>query len=316
MEKELTKLKEYLENKQHKILIVTHESPDPDGIGAALAFALKFNKLGIEHKVWIPEVLPKTFLFLPASETITNIFPNDFDYDTLLVLDASNLKRVKNYDCLANKKSFVINIDHHPDNGNFGDINILDSKSSSVGEITYNIFKFLDWELTQESAINLYSAICFDTGSFHYSNVSASTFLTAAELVKKGVKPEYVSQKLFESNTLELFDLLKTALGNFMVNLKLKFAYTALPECSNKNTHEILSFLRTLEDIDIFLIFRPSEDGFVKINLRSRNDFDVSNFASLFGGGGHKKAAGIKIKGELHMITKTIIKKLNERLSQ
>ncbi|MBT3261113.1 bifunctional oligoribonuclease/PAP phosphatase NrnA [bacterium] len=315
MKNKTINLKQILKNKNTKFLITTHEDPDFDGVGSALALAIQLNFLGFETKVWLVDALIENFDFLPTRSHIYREIPENFDYDVLMVVDASDITRVKKHALLA-KNKLIINIDHHGDNSNFGKINIVQKDTSSTGEIIYELFRQMEWKITKDIAINLYTAICFDTGQFKYSNVTALTFLAAADLVTKGAAPDYISQKIFENNSLELFDILKKALDNLKINSKLKYVYSTLPECSAQNSHEVLNFIRSLKEAEIILLFKLNEEGEIKINLRSKNDFDVAKFAALFGGGGHRKAAGIKIKGELEHIKQTVIARLNAELTK
>jgi phosphoesterase RecJ-like protein len=288
---------------------------DVDAIGSVLALSKQLEKLKIPHKICVEERSKKEFSFLPGAEKLITEISDKDDFDTAIILDTATFKRITHYEFIeANRKSlFVINIDHHQDNKQYGDINII-KESSSVGEALFEVFKAFEWEIDVDTANCLYAAIIGDTGGFRYNNVTKETMRIAAELVALGAKNYYLSQQVFEHKEFEVFDMIRIALNNLVINWELGFAYTYLPESTEDYGHEVIDFIRMLKNIDVFLVFRKRPENLVQISLRSKYKFDVSQFAKQFNGGGHKHAAAIRANDTLEKTINNVITKLSENL--
>lgn len=70
---------------------------------------------------------------------------------------------------------------------------------------------------------------------------------------------------------------------------------------------DLISLLSTIEGSDVVIIFVEQGNGHVKVSWRSQPDFDVSEVALNFGGGGHAAAAGASIKGDLKDIQANVL---------
>lgn len=284
-----------------KILITAHKNPDTDAIGSCLALAHYFSsELKKDIKIWIKESV-KDFAFLPNKQFFENKFPTEYKFDTLIVCDCSSLDRVNNASFITNTdhEFTTINIDHHPDNKNFGDINVV-TKISSVGELLFHLFKELDWKISPEIANCLYAAISFDTGRFAYSNVTEDTLLAASKLKRFGAKPYEIYQALEENKTENDFQLVKLAIDNLVVMKEYSFAYTTIPKNSPRGSVKVIDMIRQLKNIELFVVFQELRSNLVKVNLRSKYSTNVTKIANHFGGGGHNRAAGIVFEKELN----------------
>lgn len=300
-----------------KALIVTHQYPDMDAIGSCVAFYEYLVSQGVEVRVWSAQEVGRDFKFLKYSSNIVNEYPSEFKFDTLFVLDASHLTRVKNYHLIKFKPEdvTVVNIDHHPDNSLFGNINIV-TPISSVGEIMTLILTTLNAKISPTMATALYAAISFDTGRFAHNNVTAQTMRLASTLLDAGADNFEITQAMDENKSPEDFQLVRLAIENLVCNADLGYVYTFIPNLYSENHFKVIDFIRLLSGFDIFIVFQEIGNKRVKVNLRSRIKFDVSEFAQKFGGGGHKRASGILMEGTLKDIKKNILDDLAEILSR
>ncbi|MCP4050075.1 MAG: bifunctional oligoribonuclease/PAP phosphatase NrnA [bacterium] len=305
-------------NKADGVIILSHIDPDLDSLGSGLALKsvlLKRPELAEKVYIWSTDKIKKSLRFLPFTESIVSRIPDSFCFDTVIVLDSSTIERVKDIDLLnLNKNHTIINIDHHIDNILFGDINIVDPARSSTGELMFTIFEHLNWEISPDIAGCLYAAITSDTGRFLFSNTTADTFKAVAKLVQLGADNYNISQSIYENKSLDTFKLINFALSHLVVNDSLSYAYTMIPSSAPKSDIVLVDIIRQLQNINIFLVFQELEKDKIKINLRSKRDFDVSRFASVFGGGGHKNAAGIRLKGSMMEIKNQVIARLEKTL--
>ncbi|MFT5170596.1 MAG: phosphoesterase RecJ-like protein [Candidatus Marinamargulisbacteria bacterium] len=303
--------------KVKKAVIVAHEYPDFDAIGSVLSLRAQLVKRGIEVVVRIPDIIRDVYDFLPFSDQIVRKVPDGFSFDTLFVLDCSNPNRVKNFNDLKidAKRVTIVNMDHHADNTRFGDINLVTSEISSVGELLATVFRSLSWSIDRDIATCLFSAMSYDTGRFSYSNVTNHTLARAAELVAEGADVADISSRMYENFTEGTFQVLKEALGGLIVNRELGYAYTTMNKHLTDSRVKIIDFIRMLNDIDVVMVFREVNSNCVKISLRSKEKFDVQTFSAQFGGGGHKRASGIVLTGKLADVEKKVVEKLNDALT-
>ncbi len=294
-------------------LIVVHRDPDLDAIGSALAFSMMLDQFGTKSTIWMAGQDMKPFLHLPHSDRLSNLLPLPGAIESIYAIDCAQLDRIKDHKDLERyTAASMINIDHHPDNTEFGIINLVEIVSS-VGELLTHFFSdFVTF--TPEMAECLYRAIIFDTGRFQHSSVTAQTLLCAAKLVEAGANPNLLAEELFCSNDKTYFSTIGRGLEKFTINEELGYAYTIIPNCDQSEGYEMIDFIRTLKGVEVFLVFRELPNRLIKVNLRSRSFFDVSQFSHQFGGGGHKKASGIAQKGDLMTITNTVIAQLENEL--
>ena len=301
-------------NDASNILITAHQFPDPDAVGSILALAMFLKAKKKNVMVWLDQS-KENFNFLPGFEDIQTTFDPEFHFDCCIVCDCSNLERVKGFAHInnANWNYQTINIDHHSDNNYFGDINHV-QKRSSVGEMLFYLFQELNVEISEKMATCLYTAISFDTGRFSFSSVTSDTLHAAATLVEKGAKPADITHCLDENKTVKDLDLVKIAIANLVVNTDKKYCYTVLPKTSFKANIKIIDFLRCLGEYEVYVVFQELKTNLVKVNLRSRSYFNVSDFAQQFGGGGHIHASGILSKTDLSELKIEIIAQLEQAL--
>lgn len=311
--KERQEVRHHISMGKKDALIVVHRDPDLDAIGSALAFSMMLDQFGTKSVIWMAGQDAKQFAHLPKSERLVNLLPAPETIESIYALDCAQLDRIKDHKELARYSSAsIINIDHHPDNTNFGTINLVEIVSS-VGELlTQFLADFAT--VTEEMAECLYRAIVFDTGRFQHSSVTAETLACASRLVALGVNPNLVSEELYSSNPPSYFSTIKRGLENIIINEELGYVYTVIPNCEQNEGYEMIDFIRTLKDVEVFAVFRELPNRLIKVNVRSRSYFDVSAFAHQFGGGGHRKAAGIAQKGDLMTVTNAVIAQLENDL--
>jgi phosphoesterase RecJ-like protein len=301
--------------KASQCLIVTHEFPDIDAIGSCLALSEHLKKQQKNVVIWSAQEIEKQHFFLPNVETIVTTYPNNTHFDTIFVLDASDISRVRKYTDINQHSASVINIDHHPDNTLFGDFNIV-KLWSSVGELLFWLLEHCRADITPSMATCLYAAINFDTGRFAYSSVTEHTFVAAAELVKKGAEPYPIYAAMEENKTLTDFELIGIAMDRIKSDPDSGIIYTSIPKTAPHSSLKVIDVIRQISGYKVIVVFQEKEATRVKINLRSKGSFDVSKFAQLFGGGGHKKASGIFLKSSLDSAINSVIPALKEALSQ
>lgn len=288
------------------VLLTMHERMDGDDGGSILAMHHFLENLGKQAVSVIKHGVPPALQFLPGSHKIQEGIKHQ-NFDLIIIFGCSDKERIGNQD-IANLNTRTINIDHHPDNTYFGEINIVDHAKSSAAELVYDLFSYNNWPITKEIATCLLTGIITDTGSFMHSNTKDSTLKAAARLLRKGAVVHKIIKHAYKSKDLRILKAWGKAMENLHFDEKNKVIYSIFTEKDSgeigdlpKATFE--GFVETLNAIPEakFAMFLKQDGEIIKGSLRSDpfKNIDVSQIAKLFGGGGHKLAAGFSVAGKL-----------------
>jgi phosphoesterase RecJ-like protein len=300
--------------KEEKFFIATHISPEADAIGSSLALSSALESLGKVTVLYDEDTVPKVCRFLPSHEKFTNIILPFITKDfALILLDCNTLKRA-GIEGLTFKYSVVI--DHHETEEDFGDIKWVVPEAAATGMMIFYLIKELGVNITRDIAINLYSAIAIDTGTFRYANTTAEALRITAKLIEAGASPAYISNNLYETWSKERFALLIMSLNTLEVrdNVAITFVTREMYRktgAAPEDTEDFPAFTRVMKDVDVSVFFRELDDNYWKVSLRSKGDINVALVASQFDGGGHKNAAGYVVKSDLESAKAFLLKALS-----
>jgi len=285
------------------ILLATHVFPDGDALGSMLGFGEILEAMGKKVILYAEEPVSYLYDFLPCCQKVTQELPVAGEVDCAVALDCGDKYRLgKAMDELLDIHPFMV-IDHHAGNKAFGDLRWVDGQMPSTGNMVYELTKALGVELSHKAAYCLYTAIVSDTGSFKYASTTPETFLVAGNLVAKGINPEDVAGKLFDNFTESRLKLLQQVLasleimadGSLGIITVTKDMYEATGSTS-KDTETFINYPRSLASVKVAVFFKEAGET-VSVSLRSKgSDYDVAEIAKNFGGGGHRNAAGFKVK--------------------
>ena len=305
------KIKAYLEAYKDIILLI-HEKPDGDCLGSALALGHHLIDEGYQPFLYHPDPIPAIYDFLPGQEMIKLYQEKNLPEDIpIIAVDCADSGRI-----LYNLPQDVpiINIDHHSSNNCFGAYNLINAKAAATGEIIYELLSEAEKEISVPTATCLYVAISADTGSFRYSNTTAKTFRIAGELLNLGARIDYIRENLFDRHPLSELITIKLALANMQFSLEGKLAWSILAyeellanNLLDVDTESVISLLRSVEGVEAALVFKELEPSKVKISFRSKKYLDANLLANEFGGGGHARAAGCSLEGNLKEITTKVL---------
>jgi phosphoesterase RecJ-like protein len=301
-----------------RFLVVTHENPDGDALGSLLATTLALRQLGKDAEMVLmgEAPLPSEYHFL-ALDGLLREPPDDMGERVLVAVDCAKADRIGPDLTPVERAPLVLDIDHHHDNTRFGDVNLIVASASSTGEVLRDVFGELGVELTPEIAEPLYVALVTDTGRFQYSNTTPKSLRLAAELVDAGADVHAVFQEVYESVEFAKLKLLARALdrakvlegGRIVVSylLRTDFAEVGAAEPYSEG---IIDYLRAVEGAELAVLIRepPRDSGPThKGSLRaSVDELDVSVIARIFGGGGHRQAAGFSSEKSVDEITELV----------
>jgi bifunctional oligoribonuclease and PAP phosphatase NrnA len=304
-----------------RFLVINHISPDGDATGSLLAVGHMLTALGKTFVLANEGVTPDKFLFLPLGHKIANLSEDIFDqkYSHVIAVDCGDAKRMgKAVNSMAEDVS-ILNIDHHQSNDNFGAFNLIRTDACATAEILFDLVKEMELPLTRDLAMCLYTGILTDTGGFRYSNTNAVVMNKAAELLSVGVDPSVVAERCLETITSSYIRLLQFVLPTLCLDMKGKVASLtitteAMREASanSEDMEGIVNYARNIEGVEVGILYKQMDTSTVKVSLRSRSIIDVANIAKEVGGGGHARAAGCTIQGNINEVQALILKKVKE----
>lgn len=303
--------------KEDGFLIATHINPDGDCLGSAIALSMSLQKLGKKTVLLCKDPVPQQYRFLPGHEkfiTFESLQPLAFSLQPLILVDCNDIDRIGDKSQISNFK-FQISavIDHHESESPFGDIRWVKPDSAATGLMIYHIIKELGIKITEDMAVNLYAAIAVDTGNFRYENTTPEVLRVASDLMEAGAKPHVIYRWLFEAWSEGRFDLFMRVINTLeredgIAIVKVTREMFEETSTSPDDTEHFVEFPRIMKDVKVSVLFREIDDTYYKISLRSKDDINVARVAETFGGGGHKNAAGCRIKADFETAKRELIK--------
>ena len=294
-----------------RALMLGHVHPDADVLGTLLAIGEMLSARGWSVREGGPHPAPNVLAFLPGIERYQTIASLTEPFDLVILTDCPNPARTEGLlERARDTGATILNIDHHPDNRRYGDVNWIDPSAAATGEMVYRLLTALGTPLSPGMATNLFTAIHTDTGSFRYSNTTEETFRIAATLVARGADPALVSGHLYERRDASALRWLGESLRRIEVSPDGRIAWLALPSGvvpeSFIEAEELVNYPRSIDSVRVACFLRQLGDR-VKVSLRGKGDVDVSRIAARFGGGGHHNAAGCTVAGGLSDVTRTVL---------
>jgi phosphoesterase RecJ-like protein len=304
---------------RERFVIVSHVRPDGDAIGSQLAMTLALRSLGKQVRAVSRDKPPAPMLVFPGVAEIEIADRVDDPGDAVIVMECGDLQRTG---IAGLERGFVINIDHHVGNTNFGALNWFDVSAAACGEMVFEVIRALGVPLTTEIATHIYVAILTDTGSFHYSNITPRTFDICRQCVEAGVSPPAVARSIFDSNNLGRLKLFGAVLSRMQLDDTGRIATVYVDrslasECGGTydDTEGLINLPLTVKEIVAVVFFKENGPDDWRISLRSKGEIDVNAIAKEFGGGGHKNASGCSARGSRAALTQLFNRKLTEAIA-
>ena len=303
------------------IVILTHENPDGDAIGSSLALYNALKDFGKEVvDVIIPEY-SRCFNFLPGAEAIKKE-SNIENYDLAISLDAATIKMLNGWSKYFENAKKSIVIDHHGTNTMYGDINFVNPDSPACSQILIVVLQYFNMEITKDIGTCILTGIITDTGGFKYQGTNVETFEFVAELLNRGVNVSKIYRRVMDVTTRTSFELRRIAESRleFFYGDKAVFTFITLDDeekvHSETGDHEgIVNIGKCIEGVEVSVFVRELKNGKGwRVSLRSNEYVNVSDVALLFGGGGHPRAAGCTIQGDLQHVKDKIMNEVKAYL--
>lgn len=293
-----------------RVVLTTHINADGDGAGSEVALASFLRERGAEAWIVNPTPYPRLFRFLvpdpdwvvAASDSAAEQLCRDADL--AVVLDTGEVSRIGRVKPLIAAVPKVV-VDHHPPgSAPIPGLSVRDSTACATGELVFDLLTLAGFRWDETAVTALYVAIVTDTGSFRHSNTSSRCHRIAAELIDRGADPEEVHRCVYGAFPPRRLQLLREALGLLGVNEDGTVAWMTVPAeafrdlgAQPDDLEGLVDYPRSLEGVEVALLFRRIRNDAVKVSFRSNGDVDVDRLAKSFGGGGHVKASGAVVQG-------------------
>ncbi|HHP51410.1 MAG TPA: bifunctional oligoribonuclease/PAP phosphatase NrnA [Moorella mulderi] len=302
--------------------ILSHDLPDGDCLGSSLALALALRARGARVVVINADPVPEAFRFLPGQDTIVSGKEIESPPPILVVLDSADLQRPgEGMEHLLASARIIINIDHHVSNTRFGHLNLVDVQASATAQLVYRLLKEMGLPISGEIATCLYTGLVTDTGSFQYENTTPEALRLAAELMELGADVATIREYLWERKPLASLKLLSLVLPTLNLAYGGEVAWMVVSQESlekagagPEHVEGLVNYPRSLAGVEVAFLFRELSPRMVKVSLRSKKRVDVNRIASLFGGGGHRRAAGCVVEGSLEEVIPRVVAAAGEAL--
>mgnify|MGYP002630640135 CR=1 FL=1 len=291
-----------------RFIVASHQRPDGDAIGSAVAMALALRAMG-KHADVVTDAVPPAFLLpfpqvggVRVTQSVTET------YDAALIMECSQLARTG----VEGLHRFpVINIDHHPGNTAYGALNWIDESAAACGEMVFTLIDTLGVPLTPDIATHIYLAVLTDTGSFHFSHLTPRTYEIARRAVEAGADPQWIARTHYDSNSLARVRIFGSVLNAMTVlgGGSVAVLATTRKQMSdlggtNDDLEGLINFPLTVKEIQAVAFVKEAGDHDWRVSLRSKGAVDIGTVARRFGGGGHTNAAGCSATGDQAAVQK------------
>ncbi len=306
MKRESIPLLDFLRETKGSILILTHENPDGDALGSAMALYLFLKKMGKNVTVGCKDKVPHFLDFIPHSDEVVGM-PDGRFYDVGIIVDSAGFYRAGTEVKVAKR----IRIDHHVGGEFYGRYDYIDPKAPATASLVYELISAWDESLIdREIATCIYAGLATDTGFFKYSNTNEYTFELARKLVHYGADPNYVYRMFSERESLNKMKLIAKVLetltlyeDGLVAGITIYDRFFRETGTEYSDSEGLVNYPRSIEGVEVaFAMIEKPDEGVWKVSLRSKVSADVSKIAERLGGGGHRYASGCKIKASSYEV--------------
>ncbi|MEM9186596.1 MAG: DHHA1 domain-containing protein [Planctomycetota bacterium] len=315
--------------RDHQSFVLTsHTRADCDAVGSELGMARVLEQLGKRARIVNADAPPPHIAFLDTDGKVEVLGHNATAADAHqaevhLVLDTSAWGQLGGMaDVFRSSPAKRVVIDHHLSADDLGAIELKDTAAEATGRLVLAAAEALGATLTREIAEPLFYAIATDTGWFRFPSVTAETYAAVAKLVAAGANPSVAFATLYERNTAARVKLHGRIMQGLELSVEGRVAFALARESDFEETGALLSEtedvvnrLLSIDGVEVAALIAWMTGEQTKVSLRSRGDFDVREVAEEFGGGGHAKAAGVRIAGTVDDARQRVLASLARRMA-
>ena len=301
------------------ILILCHKNPDGDTLGSGAALCLALRRLGKTAAVLCSDPIPAMYAFLPIT-----VFDGSFAPRFVVAVDVAGIQLFGDKNNMPRYAEHVdLCIDHHASNSGYAYESLVDGSAAAAAELLTALIPELGVELTPDIAACLYTGLATDTGCFRFTNTTAATHRAAARLIEAGADVATLNERLFECRSHARMEAERMALesleyyyGDRCAMICLTWDQIQAAGVAGAELEDLTSLPRSIEGVEVGLTLRQQKDGSYKISVRTGNQTNACSIARRLGGGGHPRAAGCEISGNLDNAKHAILDEVKKELDR
>ncbi|MCH7588398.1 MAG: bifunctional oligoribonuclease/PAP phosphatase NrnA [Chloroflexi bacterium] len=298
------------------VLVTSHQRPDGDAIGSLLALHISLKAKGFSSHAILAEEVPERYRFLPQANSIQDTTLDHFDL--IIAVDCADRDRVSLPQQFS-ERMIDLNIDHHPTNTNFATTNLVDPDAAATTQMLQLLLPDFGLPLTAEVRTNLLAGLITDTLGFRTDSVTPRVLRAAADLLEEGAPLAELYHLVLTRRKFDEVRYWGQGLSSItnedgLVWTVLDLKDRELAGYTHNDDADLVDVLTTIDEAKIAIIFVEQSGGKVKISFRARAEYNVSNLAKQFGGGGHRSASGAMLDGQLGTITNEVLTAARELL--
>ena len=299
-----------------QVLLITHVDPDGDAIGSITAVGLALTQLGKQVTLACDNRSPRRFKYLAMSDDLKQSLDETQTYDLLIAVDCGDeLRMGQVFAQMVGERPFLINIDHHITNTQFGDVNLVNPVATSTAFIE------LDWAITPEIALSLLTGLVTDTLGFRTIGVTPVTMKTASALMDAGAELSLVTMQALNLKPLATLKLWRSGLNNLQLDDGLIWTCISNDEredsgYTSASTGGLVNLMADIEQAAMSAVLLEMPDGVIRVGFRCRPPYSVSDLAADLGGGGHPLAAGCTLLMPLDEAEVLVVQRSKEAIQQ
>lgn len=284
------------------ITLLCHRRPDGDTVGSAFALYYALKTLGKEVRVLCADPLPKLYDYLYPEYKPGRILYEPVEY--VVAVDVATAGMLGG---LEERYGTMVDlcIDHHPSNSDYAAQTCLWSEAGACAEPVAAIIKAIGLPVSGRIAECIYTGLATDTGGFRYSNTSAGSMRLAAEIMESGVDTARLNTCIFESESkakvlaeAAMMSALQFYADDRIAVMPVTLAVRAATGVTGEELEDVAGIPRKIEGVLLGITIKEHEDE-CHISLRSKEPVNADEIAKVFGGGGHRFAAGCTIKASV-----------------
>jgi phosphoesterase RecJ-like protein len=236
--------------------------------------------------------------------------------------DSGNLERSGSGVRHIASHATLVNVDHHPSNSRFGDLNVIDANASAVGQMVFEMLEAFHYPITATIATNLYVALLTDTGGFRHENTTPRALADAARLATLGADPGWIATMVYKMRPETTLKLNGLSLATMRVEMQGRLAWAKVTRRMLREagavmaeSEGIIDTLNSIAGLELAIMFKEVQPDLTKISVRSRGAVDAAAMCALYGGGGHIRAAGAEIQKSMDEAVKSVLATAKEAIN-
>ncbi len=286
--------------KNHEIILACHMNPDGDALGSMLGLGIALLKMRKKVIMLCPDKVPQRYISLPFTDRVKQFHPKPANL--AISLDCASMAQLPGIDKVFRQSKCIVEIDHHHYRDQFGDIQLVSERTSSIGEIIFLLLGELKISLDKKIAECLLTSAIVETSSFSRPEVNEDTFEICAKLVEAGVDFNRISDRYYWQKSLPAMYLTGLAFSRIKTAYQGKIVWSFIFKEDFKrfngrqeDVDPVADDLLMVEKARISLFFREMDNNMLRVSLRSKGDINVGYLATTYGGGGHDNVSSCRI---------------------